>query len=54
LSGLDWSGERICVGAKEDTEDMEDVEDTEDIEDMEDTKDMGVAEDKKEVMLMIL
>ena len=61
--GEDRSGEKICVGGKEytentkDAEDMEviqDVEDMEDIEvmeDMEDTEDMRVAEDKKEVMV---
>ena len=42
LSGLDWLGEKVGAGVKEDTEDMEDMdimENMEDMEDMEDTED---------------
>ena len=45
------------VDDMEDTEDIEDIEETEDMENLEHTEyteDMGIAEDKKEVILIIL
>ena len=40
LSGLDWSGERVVLGVKEDTEDMEVVGKIKETEGMEATEDM--------------